>query len=59
MATSPDPFASPLAPRAGLSTAPDPFAPWTPASSSGLGGLSPSLADMAIQAERLVRPSQF
>ena len=59
MATSTDPFATPLAPRAGLSTAPDPFAPWTPMSSSGLGGLGSSTADMAVLAERLVRPSQF
>lgn len=59
MATTPDPFASPALGRMGVSAMPDPYAPWTPTSGVGLGGLSPSLADMAVQAERLVRGTQF
>ena len=59
MATSPDPFASPMLGRMGVSAMPDPYAPWTPTSNVGLGGLSPSLADMAVQAERIVRGTQF
>ena len=59
MATTPDPFASPMLGRMGVSAMPDPYAPWTPTSNVGLGGLSPSLADMAVQAEQIVRGTQF
>ena len=57
MATSP--FSNPLLESTGVSDVPRPFAPWTPTSDMGIGGLAPSLADMAVTGERLVKASQF
>jgi hypothetical protein len=54
-----DPFANPMLEAMNVSDRPDPFAPWTPTSSIGLGGLAPSMADMAVTGERLIRQSQF
>jgi len=54
-----DPFANPMLEAMNVSDAPNPYAPWTPTSDIGLGGLGPSLADMVVTGERLVRQSQF
>ena len=54
-----DPFANPMLEAMNVSDRPDPFAPWTPTSNIGLGGLAPSMADMAVTGERLIRQSQF
>ena len=53
------PFASPALDSMGVSDKPDPYAPWTPTSGVGLGGLGQSMADMAVMGEQLVKANQF
>ena len=53
------PFASPALDSMGVGDAPDPYAPWTPTSDIGLGGLGQSMADLAVTGEQLVKSSQF
>ena len=53
------PFASPALDSMGVGDKPDPYAPWTPTSDIGLGGLGQSMADLAITGEQLVKANQF
>jgi len=53
------PFANPLLEDTGVTDMPRPYAPWTPTSDMGLGGLGPSAADLAVTGEQLAKQSQF
>ena len=59
MATSGLSFADPFMEKVGVGEAPNPYAPFSPTSSIGLGGLAPSAADMAVMGEAMVKQSQF
>ena len=59
MATAGLPFANPFMDKMNLGEAPDPYAPFSPTSSIGLGGLAPSAADMAVTGQALVKQTQF
>jgi hypothetical protein len=51
-------FANPFLGKVGVGETPNPYAT-TPTAGIGLDGLAPSLTDMALQGERLVKQSQF
>jgi hypothetical protein len=59
MATAGLPFANPFMDKMNLGEAPNPYAPFSPTSSIGLGGLAPSAADMAVTGQALVKQTQF
>jgi hypothetical protein len=59
MATAGLSFANPLLEKVNVGERPNPYAPYSPTSSIGLGGLAPSAADIAIAGDALVRQSQF
>lgn len=52
-------FANPFMGKVNVGEMPNPYAPNSPTSSIGIGGLAPSAADMAITGEQLVKQSQF
>lgn len=52
-------FVNPFFPATDLGAATNPYAPAAPTSGIGMGGLSQSLADMAVLGERLVGETQF
>jgi len=59
MATAGLTFANPLLDKTNVGQSPDPYAPFTPSSGIGLGGLAPSAADMAVLGKQLTAQSQF
>lgn len=59
MATAGLSFANPFFDKVNVGEEPNPYAPFSPTSSIGLGGLAPSAADMAVMGERLTAQSQF
>lgn len=59
MATAGLSFANPMLGRMGVGEEPNPYAPYSPSSDIGMGGLAPSAADMAVMGETLVKQSQF
>ena len=59
MATAGLSFANPALERMGVGEEPNPYVPYSPTSSIGLGGLGPSAADIAVMGDSLVRQSQF
>ena len=59
MATAGLSFANPLLAKVNIGEEPNPYAPYSPTSSIGMGGLAPSVADMAVMGEALVKQSQF
>ena len=59
MATAGLSFANPALGRMGVGEEPNPYVPYSPTSSIGLGGLGPSAADIAVMGDSLVRQSQF
>jgi len=59
MATAGLSFANPALGRMGVGEEPNPYVPYSPTSSIGMGGLAPSAADMAVMGEALVKQSQF
>jgi hypothetical protein len=59
MATAGLSFANPMLGSMGVGEEPNPYAPYSPTSSIGAGGLAPSAADMAVMGEALVKQSQF
>jgi hypothetical protein len=59
MATAGLSFANPFLSKVNVGEQPNPYAPFSPTSSIGAGGLGPSAADMAITGQQLVRQSQF
>lgn len=59
MATAGLSFANPLLGKVGVGEQPDPYAPYSPTSGIGAGGLGPSAADMALTGELLTRQSPF
>ncbi len=52
-------FANPFMEKTSVGEPANPYAPFSPTSSIGMGGLGPSLADMAVTGQRLVQQSQF
>ena len=52
-------FANPFFEKVSVGPAPNPYAPLSPTSSIGLGGLGQSAADMALLGEQLAATSQF
>jgi len=52
-------FANPFMEKTNVGEPANPYAPFNPSSSIGMGGLGPSLADMAVMGEQLVKQSQF
>ena len=52
-------FSNPFMEKTNVGEIPNPYAPYSPTSSIGLGGLGPSAADMAMTGEALVKQSQF
>lgn len=56
---NPSPFASPLLESTGVTDSPRPYAPWSPTSDIGLGGLGQSVADLAVMGENMAKASQF
>lgn len=52
-------FANPFMEKTSVGVPANPYAPFSPTSSMGAGGLGPSLADMAVTGEQLVKQSQF
>jgi hypothetical protein len=59
MATAGLPFANPFMDKMNLGEAPNPYAPFSPTSNIGLGGLAPSAADLAVTGQALVKQTQF
>lgn len=59
MATPGLSFANPFLEKVNVGEQPNPYAPYSPTSSIGLGGLGPSAADLAMTGEALVPQSQF
>ena len=59
MATAGLSFADPFLAKVNVGEEPNPYAPYSPTSSMGAGGLAPSAADMAVMGESLVKQSQF
>jgi hypothetical protein len=59
MATAGLSFANPLLSKVNVGEEPNPYAPFSPTSSIGSGGLGPSAADMAVMGETLTKQSQF
>lgn len=59
MATAGLSFANPFLDKVSVGEEPNPYAPYNPTSSIGMGGLAPSAADMAVMGETLVKQSQF
>lgn len=59
MATAGLSFANPFFDKVNVGEEPNPYAPYSPTSGIGLGGLAPSAADMAVMGEALVPQSQF
>ena len=59
MATAGLSFANPLLSKVNVGEEPNPYAPFSPTSSIGGGGLGPSAADMAVMGETLTKQSQF
>lgn len=59
MATAGLSFANPFFDKVNVGEEPNPYAPFSPTSSIGLGGLAPSAADIAITGEALTAQSQF
>jgi len=59
MATAGLSFANPFMEKVNVGEEPNPYAPFSPTSSIGMGGLAPSAADMALLGERLTAESQF
>ena len=59
MATAGLSFANPMLGSMGVGEEPNPYAPYSPTSSIGAGGLAPSAADMAVMGEALAKQSQF
>ena len=59
MATAGLSFANPFLDKVNVGEEPNPYAPFSPTSSIGLGGLAPSAADMAVMGDTLTRQSQF
>ena len=52
-------FSNPFMEKTNVGEIPNPYAPYSPTSSIGLGGLGPSAADMAMVGESMVKQSQF
>lgn len=52
-------FANPFMEKTNVGEPANPYAPFNPSSSIGMGGLGPSLVDMAVMGEQLVKQSQF
>lgn len=52
-------FANPFMEKTSVGEPANPYAPLNPMSSIGMGGLGPSLTDMAVMGEQLVKQSQF
>ncbi len=46
-------FANPFMEKTNVGEPANPYAPFNPSSSIGMGGLGPSLADMAVMGERV------
>jgi hypothetical protein len=59
MATAGLSFANPLLSKVNVGEEPNPYAPFSPTSSIGGGGLGPSAADMAVMGETLTKQGQF
>jgi thermostable 8-oxoguanine DNA glycosylase len=59
MATPGLSFANPFLEKVNVGEQPNPYAPYSPTSSIGLGGLGPSAADLAMTGEALAPQSQF
>lgn len=59
MATAGLSFANPMLGSMSVGEEPNPYVPFSPISSIGMGGLGPSAADMAVMGEALVKQSQF
>jgi len=59
MATAGLSFANPFLGKVNVGEEPNPYAPFSPTSSIGMGGLGPSAADMAVMGEALSAQSQF
>lgn len=59
MATAGLSFANPFLEKVSVGESPNPYAPFSPTSSIGLGGLGPSAADLAVAGDALVKQSQF
>jgi hypothetical protein len=52
-------FANPFMEKTSVGEPANPYAPFSPTSSIGMGGLGPSLADMAVTGQQLIKQSQF
>lgn len=59
MATAGLSFADPFLGKVSVGEEPNPYAPYTPMTGIGAGGLAPSAADMAVMGEALAKQSQF
>lgn len=59
MATAGLSFANPFFDKVNVGEESNPYAPFSPTSSIGLGGLAPSAADMAVMGKTLTAQSQF
>jgi hypothetical protein len=59
MATAGLSFANPLLSKVSVGEEPNPYAPFSPTSGIGMGGLGPSAADMAVMGEQLATQGQF